>query len=93
MWSSCTLCGLIRQDDLEKAVDGDLGTAWLATGFLIGAGTRHHSLTFGLGGFFTLDRVRMISGIEDASGIARNFRIQAASGQGPVSVETNHRLG
>jgi hypothetical protein len=70
-----------RQDDLEKAVDGDMRTAWLAPGFLISSGTRQHGLTFGLGGFFTLDRVRVISGIDDASGIARNFRISAASGR------------
>jgi hypothetical protein len=35
--------------------------------------------TFGLGGFFNLDRVRIVSGLEDEASIMRNFKIHVAS--------------
>jgi len=87
-----------RQEDHQKAVDGDLTTAWFPEEYLCGAfgndlaarrcGTFGEAdyagiapWTFGLGGFFNLDRVRIISGTDDPASIMKNFKILAASGR------------
>ena len=105
-----------RQVDHEKAVDGDLSTAWFPAQYLcanydpnqvgsrrcpansdylappppyfLGGGRRFIAggyglggWTFGLGGLFPIDKVRIISGLEDESGIMKNFKLLAASGR------------
>ncbi len=105
-----------RQADHEKAVDGDLSTAWFPAQYLcanydpnqvgsrrcpansdylappppyfLGGGRRFIAggyglggWTFGLGGLFLIDKVRIVSGLEDESGIMKNFKLLAASGR------------
>ena len=105
-----------RQVDHEKAVDGDLSTAWFPAQYLcanydpnqvgsracppnsdylappppyfLGGGRRFIAggyglggWTFGLGGLFPIDKVRIISGLEDESGIMKNFKLLASSGR------------
>ena len=105
-----------RQADHERAVDGDLSTAWFPAQYLcanydpnqvgsrrcpansdyladsapyyLGGGRRFIAggyglggWTFGLGGLFFIDRVRIISGLEDEAGIMKNFKLLAASGR------------
>ncbi len=104
-----------RQADHEKAVDGDLSTAWFPAQYLcanydpnqvgsrrcpansdylappppyfLGGGRRFIAggyglggWTFGLGGLFLIEKVRIISGLEDESGIMKNFKLLAAAG-------------
>ncbi len=88
-----------RKADHQKAIDGDLTTAWFPEQYLCAecestriAGCSCGAfgeadylglapLTLGLGGFFHLDRVRIVSGVGDAASIMKNFKIFAASGR------------
>ena len=88
-----------RQADWQKAVDGNLSTAWIPEEYLCAecnptriAGCKCGAFgeadylalapwIIGLGGFFNLDRVRIVSGLEDEASIMKNFKIHAASGR------------
>ena len=104
-----------RQADQERAVDGDMATAWHPGQYLcanynpnvvgsractrntdyyapgppyyLGGGRRHISggyglggWTFGLGGLYFIDKVRIVSGIEDDGAVMKSFKLVAASG-------------
>ena len=76
--------GVIREV-YEEAFDGDIDTVWPDEGFLCSevrfAGWCVEGYSFAstininLGGFFLLDRVRIISGLETPGSIAKTFRI------------------
>ena len=84
-----------RKEEQSAAVDGDLSTAWypeqylcasfdarqVASGRCSGDYKGIDRWTFGLGGFFYIDRVRIISGLGDEAAIMTNFRVSAASGR------------
>ena len=84
-----------RKDEQSAAVDGDLTTAWypeqylcasfdarqVASGRCSGDYKGIDRWTFGLGGFFYIDKVRIISGLGDEAAIMTNFRVSAASGR------------
>ena len=70
--------------------DDDLETAWIAKEYVceVAAGTsytcdgiygRQGTVDFDLGGSFLLDRVRLVSGIQSASEVVRDFRIHVAA--------------
>ena len=84
-----------RKEEQSAAVDGDLTTAWypeqylcasfdarqVASGRCSGDYKGIDRWTFGLGGFFYIDKVRIISGLGDEAAIMTNFRVSAASGR------------
>ena len=84
-----------RKEEQSAAVDGDLTTAWypeqylcasfdarqVASGRCTGDYKGIDRWTFGLGGFFYIDKVRIISGLGDEAAIMTNFRVSAASGR------------
>ena len=50
------------------------------------------SWEFFLGGYFFIDRMRIVTGLDDASTIIKNFKIQAASGTGIGGFENTVKL-
>ena len=86
-----------RKAEHVLAVDADTSTVWypehyscvsqtaLSIGrYVCGANTDYRGIDawiIGLGGFFYIDRVRVISGLRDEAEILKNFRIFAASGR------------
>ncbi len=84
-----------RKEEQEAAVDGNLATGWypeqylcasfdarqVASGRCTGDYKGIDRWTFGLGGFFYVERIRIISGLGEEAAIMTNFRVLAASGR------------
>ena len=84
-----------RKEEQSAAVDGDLTTAWypeqylcasfdarqVASGRCSGDYKGIDRWTFGLGGFFYVEKIRIISGLGEEAAIMTNFRVLAASGR------------